>query len=74
MKCNVKGHLQDRNVFGVVYPTFRTAERNGKFHETDETRRKLEERRKMMELIHANFEERDLVQIKRQFERSGKSE
>lgn len=74
MKCNVKGHLPDREVFGAVLPTFRGTNRKGKYRQAEETRRKLEERRKLMELIHANFEERDLVQIKRQFERSGKGE
>lgn len=75
MKCNVKGHRLDGNVFGVVYPTFRKAEqRKGKYRETDEVRRKLEERRKLMELLHANFAERDSIQINRKFECGGKSE
>lgn len=42
MKCNVKGHLPDREVFGAVLPTFRGTNRKGKYNETDETRRKLE--------------------------------
>lgn len=74
MKCNVKGHLPDREVFGAVLPTFRGTNRRGKYRQAEETKRKLEERRKLMELIHANFEKRDLVQIERQFECSGKSE
>lgn len=55
MKCNVKGHRLDRNVFGEVYPVFRNAERKGKFREPDETKRGLEDRKKLMYLIHANF-------------------
>ena len=43
MECNMKGHRQDGNVFGMVYPTFQTAKRKGKFRETEEARRKLGE-------------------------------
>lgn len=74
MKCNVKGHRLDGNVFGDVYQVFRNAEREGKCPEPDETKRGLEERKKQMELIHANFAERESGQIKRQFEGCGKSE
>ena len=74
MKCNVKGHRLDGNVFGDVYQVFRNAEREGKYPEPDETKRGLEERKKQMELIHANFAERESDQIKRQFESCGKGE
>lgn len=40
MKCNVKGHRLDGNVFGVVYPTFL----GKKYKATPETERKIMER------------------------------
>lgn len=42
MKCNVKGHLPDREVFGTVLPTFRVTNRKGKYRQAEETKRKLE--------------------------------
>lgn len=42
MKCNVKGHLPDREVFGAVLPTFRGTNRKGKYRQAEETKRKLE--------------------------------
>ena len=67
MQCRYKEKLifAGEMVFGVVYPTFRKAgARRGKYKETSEVQKKLNERKsreRLTWLIHANFGKGDLA-------------
>lgn len=67
MQCKYKEKLVYAGdmIFGMVYPTFRKAgARRGKFRETNETQKRLNERKSREHLtwmIHANFSKDDYV-------------
>lgn len=58
MKCNVKGHLPDREVFGAVLPTFRGTNRKGKYRQAEETKRKLERKKQLQKRKPVGWEDR----------------